>query len=116
MKDFGINLARVPLGYWNVVDMTSNPNGPANEAARMGNLSQIMPASGYTHYIDQIFEYANKYGIQILLDLHGAPGSQSGESNTGCSFKYNGNGNFYWDSDWNKLWTKNALIAVAKIC
>ena len=116
MKDFGVTFARLPLGYWNVVDMPGNPNGPSSEADRMGNLSKIMPASGYTKYIDQVFEFAGKYGIQILLDLHGAPGSQSGESNSGCSFKYSGEGNYYWDTDWNKLWTKNAVVALAKIC
>ena len=79
MKDFGINLARVLLDYWNVIDMTSYLNGSPNEAAKIGNLS-LIPESGYNHYIDQIFENANKYGIQILLDLHGAPGSQSEES------------------------------------
>ena len=51
-----------------------------------------------------------------MLDLHGAPGSQSGESNTGCSFKYGGNSNYYWDTDWNKLWTHNAVVKLAEIC
>ena len=56
MKSFGINFVRLPLGYWNVVDMPSNPNGPANEAERMGNLSHIMPDSlHYKPYIDKIF-------------------------------------------------------------
>ena len=52
-----------------------------------------------------------------MLDLHGAPGSQSGESNTGCSFKYNGkSGNYYWDNEVNKEWTLKAVTELAKIC
>lgn len=118
MSDFGINFLRLPLGYWNVVDMTSNPNGPESEADRMGNLSKIMPSSAsYRPYIDKVFEYASTYGIQVMLDLHGAPGSQSGESNTGCSFKYNGqDGAYYWDTDWNKQWTVSAITELASIC
>ena len=118
MKDFGVNFVRLPLGYWNVVDMPYNPNGPANEAARMGNLSHIMADSdSYKPYIDRVFSYASKYGLQVMLDLHGAPGSQSGESNAGCSFKYNDNdGEYYWDTDWNKEWTVNAVTALARIC
>ena len=117
MQSFGVNFLRLPLGYWHVLDMPESPDGPANEAARMANLSHIMPDSSYyTPYIDKIFEYAQKYGIQVLLDLHGAPGSQSGESNTGCSFKYNGEGNTYWASDKNRLWTEKAVVKLATIC
>jgi len=117
MKDFGVNFVRLPLGYWNVVDMPYNPNGPVNEAERMGNLSHIMPSSdSYKPHIDKVFEYASKYGLQVMLDLHGAPGSQSGESNAGCSFKYGGDGQYYWDTDWNKEWTVKAVTKLAQIC
>ena len=125
MKDFGLDVVRLPLGYWNVLDMPGNPNAPEKEAERMGNLSKIMPSSDYRKYIDQVFDYASKYDLKILLDFHGAPGSQSGESNTGCSFKYK-NRNwwekklnesyFYWDTEWNKQWSKKAVVELAKIC
>lgn len=59
MKEFGVNFVRLPLGYWNVVDMPGNPNAPGNEANRMGNLSHIMPsASSYRPYIDKIMSWA----------------------------------------------------------
>lgn len=47
----------------------------------------------------------------VLLDLHGAPGTQAQQSNTGCYTS-----GVYWDTDWNKTWTKNAIIALANIC
>lgn len=47
MKSFGINLIRLPLGYWNVIDMPGNPNGPPEEAERMGHLKDIMPSASY---------------------------------------------------------------------
>ena len=116
MKSFGINSIRLPLGYWNLIDMPGNPNAPSDEAERMGHLSEIMPAADYRKYIDQIISYSKANDIKILFDLHGAPGSQSGESNTGCSTKHNGNAGIYWDTEWNKTWTENAFLALAKIC
>ena len=39
MKSFGINTIRLPLGYWQLIDMNGvNPNAPADEAERMGHL------------------------------------------------------------------------------
>jgi aryl-phospho-beta-D-glucosidase BglC (GH1 family) len=47
----------------------------------------------------------------VLLDLHGAPGSQNGASHSGCSV-----GTVYWDTDWNKQNTLSAVKALADIC
>ena len=59
MQSFGINFVRLPLGYWNVVDMPGNPNAPSFDADRMGNLSTIMPShTSYRPYIDKIFDWA----------------------------------------------------------
>ena len=58
MKEFGINVIRLPLGYWNVVDMPGNPNGPAAEADRMGHLKDIMPSANYKQYIDRVIDYS----------------------------------------------------------
>ena len=58
MKTFGVNFLRLPLGYWNVVDMPGNPNAPEKEAERMGHLKSIMPAAGYKKYIDRVIDYS----------------------------------------------------------
>jgi glucan 1,3-beta-glucosidase len=79
----------------------------------MGNLSTIMPSSAsYRPYIDRIFDWAAKYNIYVMLDLHGAPGNQNGDSHAGCHVPNSG----YWDTDWNKLWTTKAVVALANIC
>ena len=67
MKSFGINVIRLPLGYWNVIDMPYNPNAPRDEADRMGTLSEIMPADDYRQYIDKIITYSKQNDIQILF-------------------------------------------------
>ena len=63
MNSFGINVIRLPLGYWNVVDMPYNPNAPSSEAERMGHLKDIMPAASYKKYIDRVIQYAKQNTI-----------------------------------------------------
>ena len=75
MKSFGINTLRLPLGYWNVIDMPGNPNAPSKEAERMGHLKDIMPAADYKVHLDRVIKYSKQNEIKILFDLHGAPGS-----------------------------------------
>ena len=51
---------RLPLGYWNVIDMDGAPNArDAQAKERMSHLAEIMPAAGYKKYIDQIIGYAS---------------------------------------------------------
>lgn len=113
MSQLAVNFVRLPLGYWNVFDMQYCPNAPSDDSARMCNLKTIMSAASYRPYIDKILGFARKHGQKVLLDLHGAPGSQNGASHSGCSLK---DGNIYWDTDWNKQNTLNAVRALAEIC
>ena len=56
MASIGIDFVRLPLGYWNVVDMTDEPVTPIeSESKRLANLAKIMPASEYRPYIDKVF-------------------------------------------------------------
>lgn len=54
MQQWGVNFLRLPLGYWNVIDMLERPEAPEKEAERMANLATIMPAASYRPYIDKI--------------------------------------------------------------
>lgn len=50
----------------------------------------VEPFVGCVEYLDKAFDWAEKYGLQILVDLHTAPGSQNGFDNGGlcgvCKF------------------------------
>lgn len=59
----GINAIRLPVGYWIL-----RPDGPYKEGI---------------FYVDWAFAMADKYGLEILLDLHGVPGSQNGKDHSG---------------------------------
>ena len=43
------------------------------------------PMLGCVEYVDLAFDWAEKYGLKILLDLHTVPGSQNGYDNGGLT-------------------------------
>jgi len=78
----GLNHVRIPLGYWSV---------PLN-------ISVAPFTPGAWPYFVQALEWAQKYNIHVILDLHGAPGSQNGYDNSGQRTS-----NYTWASDPNNV-------------
>lgn len=63
LSQHGINLVRIPVGYWLFED-----------------------ADGYTAtvaYLDKAMTWAAKYDLRVIIDLHGVKGSQNGFDNSG---------------------------------
>lgn len=58
-----INAVRIPVGYWIL-----QSDGPYIEGVK---------------YLDWAIKTAKKYNIRVLIDLHGAKGSQNGHDNSG---------------------------------
>lgn len=65
IKEQGIWLLRIPVPYFIFGDRT--------------------PFNGCVEYLDKAFDWAEKYGLQILIDLHTVPGSQNGYDNGGLT-------------------------------
>lgn len=63
IAEHGLNAVRLPIGYWIFGDAD--------------------PYVGGIEYVDKAFSWAEKYGLKIVLDLHGAPGSQNGHDHSG---------------------------------
>lgn len=61
----GFNVVRIPIGFW----AYDNANTPY--------------ASGAAYYMDQAIGWARQTGLKVIVDLHGAPGSQNGFDNSG---------------------------------
>lgn len=59
----GIEAVRLPIGYW-----------------VFGGEEPFMPT---IEYVDKACRWAENTGIKILLDMHGAPGSQNGKQESG---------------------------------
>lgn len=72
IASLGFNSVRLPIGYWNVMQDPYNMYVPSNL-----NIS--------LQYIDWCFDMALKYRLSVLVDLHGAPGSQNGNDHSGAA-------------------------------
>lgn len=67
IKDLGLNAVRLPFGYWCLT-------GPAAGEPYVGPCVE---------YIDRAVDWAEEVGLQVMLDLHGCPGGESGEAPCG---------------------------------
>ncbi len=63
LAEHGVQAVRLPVGYWMFGDES--------------------PYQGTAVYVDKAFEWAERYNLRILIDLHGAPGSQNGWDHSG---------------------------------
>lgn len=64
-KELGFNCIRLPIWYRNLVDENDNWHADAFER------------------IDWFVEQAGKYGMYVIIDMHGAYGSQNGSDHSG---------------------------------
>lgn len=62
----GLNHVRIPIGYWAVAPLDGDPY-----------------VQGQLPILDQAIGWARAAGVKVLIDLHGAPGSQNGFDNSG---------------------------------
>lgn len=74
IAEMGMNAVRVPVGYW-----------------LFGN--EVPFVTGSDQYVDRVFEWAERYGLKVILDFHAAPGSQNGWDHSGRA------GKFGWHKD-----------------
>ncbi|KAF2203320.1 glycoside hydrolase [Delitschia confertaspora ATCC 74209] len=61
----GFNVVRIPIGFW-AYDTLGTPY-----------------VQGAADYIDAAVDWSRSLGLKIIIDLHGAPGSQNGFDNSG---------------------------------
>lgn len=88
IADFGMNCIRLPFYYKNILndDLTRKSEEEAFK------------------YIDPILSWCKEYGIYVILDLHGCPGSQNGYEHGG-SLDYNKT-----DSSTIKFWYNETYV------
>jgi len=68
MKEAGLNHVRIPLGFWSVP---------------VDNQSVAPYIPGAWPYLLNALNWAKANSLNVILDLHGAPGSQNGYDNSG---------------------------------
>ncbi|KAJ1030870.1 hypothetical protein NDA18_002099 [Ustilago nuda] len=87
----GLNHVRIPIGYWAFDTSAGEPYVKANQA----------------DYLERAIQWSAKYGLKVIIDLHGAPGSQNGFDNSGRK------GNVDWPNDPNNA--KRAVKVISTI-
>ncbi|KAG0358254.1 glycoside hydrolase superfamily [Gamsiella multidivaricata] len=70
LKNLGLNHVRIPVGFWAMGNLTAGEPYVPNVAWK---------------YLLRGIEWARKYGIRVMVELHGAPGSQNGWNHSGRS-------------------------------
>ncbi|KAF2861227.1 glycoside hydrolase family 5 protein [Piedraia hortae CBS 480.64] len=65
LASWGINAVRIPIGYWAYRDPYQ------------------LYITGADAYLERAIGWAREYGIKVLVDCHGSPGSQNGFDNSG---------------------------------
>lgn len=100
MATIGINTVRIPIGYWSVGPYFTHES-PFQDYADVYEYSW--------RYVARAINWAAKYEIGVLLDLHGAYGSQNGQAHSGLS---TGKIEFFTKKNMNL--TKDLLLWLAK--
>ncbi|KAL8994223.1 MAG: hypothetical protein Q9169_005739 [Polycauliona sp. 2 TL-2023] len=86
----GMNHVRIPIGYWALALVEGDPY-----------------VQGQLEVLDKAINWARGAGLKVMLDLHGAPGSQNGFDNSG---KY---GSIGWQQGDTVSQTLNAIRNLA---
>jgi len=116
MSQGGFDTLRLPLGYWNLIDIEGTPDGPRDSKARWSNLQAFMTAKDYKKWIDKVFNFAKESGLRVLMDLHSVPGGQSGNQCTGCDQGSTNAIFFFGESEKNMNDAVQAVKVMAEIC
>jgi glucan 1,3-beta-glucosidase len=75
LAERGINAVRIPVGHW-----IFGPDYPYHRS--YGGI--LYPyVNGGIEVLDRAFDWAEQYGLHVIVDLHAAPGCQNGFDNGG---------------------------------
>lgn len=96
----GINTVRLPIGYWSAGPYFTHYS-PFEQYRSVYEFSW--------RYIARAINWAAKYDIGVIVDLHGAYGSQNGQAHSGLN-----DGNIEWYNSWNQNLTTELLVWIAK--
>ncbi|KAJ2655278.1 hypothetical protein IWW48_005617 [Coemansia sp. RSA 1200] len=66
LASLGLNHIRIPIGFWAFSVLPDEPY-----------------VQGQIPYMEKIIQLAGRYSLNVVLDLHGVPGSQNGFDNSG---------------------------------
>lgn len=93
IASIGCNVIRVPFWYRNFME---NPNGEW--------ISENPEENPGFQRLDWIIEMAEKYGVYVILDMHGCPGGQNYDHTSGSARQCELYSNLDYQNAMEKLW------------
>ncbi len=75
LKRAGINAVRLPVGHW-----LFGKDYPYHQKYQEARYPFVV---GGIEIVDRVMQWAQKFGLRVVLDLHAAPGCQNGFDNGG---------------------------------
>lgn len=84
----GLNHVRLPIGYWAFDVQNGEPFIQGQQA-----------------YLEKAITWAGNHGLKLIIDLHGAPGSQNGFDNSGQKMAFP-----QWHTNANNVARTDAII------
>lgn len=111
IKDLGLNCVRIPFTYMNL----TNPIKKVGDKYERTPYAELVVDESKFARLDRAIETCKKYSLYVILDMHGAVGSQSGNDHTG-DIAYPDGGRLWGDDEIGEICrakTKEIWVAVA---
>ena len=99
-NQYNVNSVRIPIGYWNL------PGSQFTQGTPFEAWSEVYKNSW--KYVRRAIKVAGDHNIGVLLDMHGAYGSQNGQENSGFN-----RFSVEFSQPENRRRTKEALVWIA---
>ena len=104
IADAGFNIVRIPIGCMHLCQLHKRRTDISSDwAYQKANDPYV---EGAAPYIDKAIKWARQTNLKVLIDLHGAPGSQNGYDNSGH------NGTVDWLTEDDSLENTKAVIQI----
>lgn len=102
MASLGINTVRIPIGYWLTGETKWTDKTPFQ--------AWVSVYENEMRYLTRAINWAAEYDLGVLIDLHGAYGSQNGQAHSGLS-----NGKIEFFQQGNEDRTTDLLVMLTEI-
>ncbi len=94
IKNMGFNCVRLPFTYLDIYDAIRENDGVFERVP----YAELKLRDDAFDRLDEALAYCKKYGLYLILDLHGAVGSQNGNDHSG-DIAFHNEGGVMWRED-----------------
>lgn len=115
VKSLGMNCVRLPFSYMTLCD-AAQLDETTGKYARTPYAELELKQDAFAR-LDQALAMCKKYGLYLILDMHGAVGSQNGNDHSGDISRHNEGGDLWREDETGEICrekTKELWVAIAE--